>query len=275
MEIKSYSDHDRYLDRMSISLRESTKALIPPYVSDMENILDVGCADGSMMLKIKELNKDINIVGIDLCTESVDLCRNKGLKVYKTDINDLVNHTNERYDAIIFSSVLHEISSYAETDKFSACHIEKALNSAKELLTENGIIILRDGLGTNEMRIVTFEFKEDKDIDTLRKFVELPIYSGNNWAIDKNTILISEKDFKEFCFTYTWGEKSWERESKERFGILSFNEWIDTVNRCGLNIKSVVTSSEKYIEKLKEKLICDNIENVLAECTITMVLNKG
>jgi len=216
-----------------MSLKESTKALIPSYVSDRENILDVGCADGSMMLKIKEINKDINIVGIDLCTESVDLCRNKGLKVYKTDINDLVNHTNERYDAIIFSSVLHEISSYAETDKFSACHIEKALNSAKKLLTDDGIIIIRDGVGTGDTRFVDFKLKNTEDNHFVKEFMELPIVYWKHWSIttiskDEIKVNMSARDFKEFCFTYTWGEKSWARESQERFGILTLKEWLET-----------------------------------------------
>lgn len=280
MDIKAFSDHSNYLDRMAKSLNESTKSLIPLYIKGKKKVLDVGCADGSMMQKLLENDPNIEVYGIDLCQESIDICESKGLKVFKSDINSFVHTTGLKFDAIIFSSVLHEISSYADKDKYSIFHIKVALNNAKKLLTDDGIIIIRDGLGTNDYRAVTFQFVNNEDYKIAREFIRTPIFSGHPWTInmcakDSYTVTMSRRDFKEFLFTYTWGEKSWERESKERFGIMSVEEWIQTVKDVEFNIKFISTSTEQYVERLREKIECDRLEEILAESTITMILSKG
>ena len=50
---------------------------------------------------------------------------------------------NVKYDTIIFSSILHEISSYCEDEsiRFTEIPIKNALRKTNELLTDNGSII--------------------------------------------------------------------------------------------------------------------------------------
>ena len=73
MDIQAFSDHNNYLDRMAESLTESTKSLIPLYIKGRKTILDVGCADGSMIMKLQTNDENAKIYGIDLCQESVDI----------------------------------------------------------------------------------------------------------------------------------------------------------------------------------------------------------
>ena len=280
MDIQAFSDHNNYLDRMAESLAESTKSLIPLYIKGRKTILDVGCADGSMMMKIQLNDENVKIYGIDLCQESVDICKDKGLNVIKTDIDSFASNTDLRFDTIIFSSVLHEISSYANKNKYDVCHIEKALESAKRLLTDDGIIIIRDGIGTGDTRFVDFKLKNTEDTHFVKEFMELPVVHWKRWSMtivskDEIKVNMSTRDFKEFCFTYTWGENSWARESQEKFGILTLKEWLETVDKSGFRLKFVSTSSEQYVERLREKIECDRLEEILAESTITMILSKG
>ena len=56
---------------------------------------------------------------------------------------DFMNLNNKKYDAIIFSSILHEISSYSEdlSKRFSEIPIKEALEKTNDLLEDNAILI--------------------------------------------------------------------------------------------------------------------------------------
>ena len=67
------SNYEVYLNRMSQSCAVSSKHLIPFYTIGKKSILDVGCADGTLMKAIKEVNPEARVIGIDLNQNAVDL----------------------------------------------------------------------------------------------------------------------------------------------------------------------------------------------------------
>ena len=302
-DIKANKDHNRYLNRMALSANESTKYLLPSFFEGKKRILDVGCADGVMMEKLQELNPNAEILGIDLCKESINTAREKGLNAIYGDIRTIT--TGYKFDGILFSSVLHEISSYDENKPGGIIPIYRALVNAREMLTDDGIIIIRDGVKDTNSQIIPFALinKDDEhfikdyirnvDKKMLKNAFSLNVFNRINEHLDDYCFhyygglyapvapfyALPQNVLKEFLFTYTWGEASWDREIQEVFGILTTNKWIQTVSELKMNIDYISTSSEKYIEKIKEKVHIYNdkkmtLENMFRESTITMILSK-
>ncbi len=270
-ELVSKSNYERYLERMTQSVQKSSKELIPFYASG--KTLDVGCGSG-VLLDILYKN-GVEAEGIDINTEAVKVCHKKGLKAKCIPLNEI----KEKYDTIIFSSVLHEFSSYDENNRFSNRPIIDALNMAKNILNDNGKIIIRDGLKGDKTNGYLYA-KDIKTVQAFRNFInESPIFSHTNknelFIINKTKITAPRWVLKEFIFTYTWGEESWNREIQEQFGILSKKEWKKVLNMCGLDITVFTVSSEEY-EKYASNIFEDNkmLHDILSECTVFVVAKK-
>ena len=102
-------NYDLYLQRMTQSISQSSKGLIPFFAAQCKKILDVGCGSGILMQAILAVNPEAKIVGIDINQSAVDTCIEQGLDVRNATLSDLIR-TGEMFDCVIFSSVLHEFS---------------------------------------------------------------------------------------------------------------------------------------------------------------------
>ena len=68
-----------------------------------EHILDVGCGDGTLTLKIKDVGADV--VGIDNSLSMIGAARTKGLDARPMDAADL--RFSEAFDAVFSNATLH------------------------------------------------------------------------------------------------------------------------------------------------------------------------
>lgn len=286
MEIKATENHDIYLQRMAQSANKSTKELLPSYFSGKKRILDVGCADGVMLEKLREVCPQAELVGLDLCHESAEKARNKGFTVHEQTIEEYAKeHIDDKFDGILFSSVLHEISSYADEDRYTEFPIISALKAAKEMMSDDGIVVIRDGVqDSNPEKEISFKFKKPEDIKWIEMFTNSRVgklycgelftklnYQDSIWITCLTGIL------REFLFKYTWGEDSWERESNEVVGILPKDMWEDIVTGLGFTITRQYASSEQYAQYLEPKIELWNgekIEDIFKGAMMTMVLKK-
>lgn len=268
--IAKTSNHSQYLTRMNESYNCSSKKLIPLYLCG-EKILDVGCGSGILMKQILKLNPTLDIMGIDINDQSVQYCLDQGLNVKKSSLEDL----NEKFDTIIFSSVLHEFSSYAEQpNTYSALPIINALNKAYNLLNPNGIIIIRDGIKGDDIMADMAAYEIDERQSFIKYVRENPIYNNVHYEINGQYITAPENVIKEFLFTYTWGPDSYSRELQEKYGILTVDEWQRVVKFCKFNILSTTISAEEYAKYLSKKFYIDYLNNIFAQSTILMVACK-
>ncbi len=99
-------------------------------VQDKKRILDVGCGDGRLIF---ELTNEHNLLtGIDLNKESIATAKNnnKYNNVSFIEGDFLSYNFKEKYDAIIFVASIHHLN------------MKEALKKAKELLNQNGLIII-------------------------------------------------------------------------------------------------------------------------------------
>lgn len=254
-------NYDKYLQRMSDNVRHTTKALIPFYAKG--DVLDVGCADGALLSLLHEFNPELKLYGIEMNETAANIATAKGFDVLCSTFEEFVEcYRDEKFDTIIFSSVLHEIYSYDFTNREKVSpliYISKILIDASKFLKPNGVIIIRDGVGSDRhCGTRTFSFKDVSDIGWLARFIESNFaYSDSSYQINKNNITISEDVLKEFLFTFTWGEKSWDREVQEMYGVLSEKEWKDELPievKKYLNRELIAFSAEEYAKYLSEKI---------------------
>ena len=104
LERLSAADQDNYksyLNRMSQSAATSSKHLIPFYTIGAKTILDVGCADGSLIKAIQSVNPEARVIGIDLNQNAVDIATAAGLEVYHMSLEEVYN-LKIKFDCVIF-----------------------------------------------------------------------------------------------------------------------------------------------------------------------------
>ena len=272
--IEELNSHDndnylRYLKRMTDSMKVSTKGLIPFLTKNDKRILDVGCGSGFMLEALEMSNPTAELSGIDLNIEAINRLQLLG-KNWKLYHEDFLNFNEKNYDTVIFSSILHEISSYNSdlSKRFTSIPIKESFIKTNEVLKDGGSIIIRDGLmvpedNINNQLLVTFN--DPNEVEWLYRFQE-DFKGFDKSKVNKDIItsypneyLVSEAFLKEFLYTYTWGPESYHREINERFGILERNEWIRLLNDCGFEVETVIESNEEYEKYLKDKISITNI----------------
>ena len=268
-------NYDLYLQRMTQSISQSSKGLIPFFAAQCKKILDVGCGSGILMQAIQAVNPDAKIVGIDINQSAVDTCVEQGLDVRNATLSDLVK-SGETFDCVIFSSVLHEFSSYDEKAPFTEKPIEDAIADASKITDKGGFIIIRDGIRVAEngrVELVKINFKNPEDAIWIERFKkEFPDYHE---SIPLEPGVLSLENAKEFLYTFTWGDKSWPREVQERFGIMTIENWEAMARRNGFDIKNLMISAEEYKKYLKDKIeIDDVVSRLLEETTMLLVAEK-
>ena len=133
---------------------------IRDFLTDPSSIASVGVGGGLEVRVLADLFKDkkIMIVGVDLCDNALRIASKylsennvqaqliKGSAVYLPLKN---------VDGIVLSAIMHEIYSYVQDGRFAWM---KALKSAANSLSDNGIILLRDFAAPDEKGDIRLSF---------------------------------------------------------------------------------------------------------------------
>ena len=256
-------NYELYLKRMTESMKHSTKGFVPFFATNSKCALDVGCGSGVMLNALLDYGVD-KVIGIDINEEAIKKLKdlnNPRIEVYNIPFEE-VDNLGLEVDTIIFSSVLHEFSSYSDKERYSLNPIINAIKKSHELLPINGKIIIRDCLMADfkdRYKKVVIKFNNDEDAKWLYKFRD-EFKGFNNLDIDMtidkidDSYKISFAFLKEFLYTYTWGEGSWPREIEERTGITDIDSWESMIREYGFEIESVLYSKEEYEKYLSPKI---------------------
>lgn len=233
-----FYNEEKYLATMDSGL--SNKSVLLNYITG-NSVLDVGPGGGSLIDLITEQMPDKAVFGIDLSENVVRTLvkkksdQNKTWNIIKGNALELDKHLIPgSIDTIIYSSIIHELYSYIETDgkKFNLDTVKNAIDSAYDVLPIGGRVIVRDGIKTepeNQYRII--EFKNPSDIEILKNYCK--DFRGRDVTFESagpNRVKMLVNDAMEFLYTYTWGPDSYALEVKEQFGYFTPTGWTEFVN---------------------------------------------
>ena len=255
-------NYQQYIERMTKSFDKTTKSLIPYYALQMTRgiekprILDVGIGSGVVGQAIRQVLPEAVICGIDMVQKNIDDAP-EGIydELYCVKLQEIARVPMKMdFDVVIFSSVLHEIGSYAERDRFAIYHIIEALKITHSILKEGGHVIIRDGLASSYQADVPLSLRTKEDFAALRRFIEerpmaeFDAYSREELMrrLDEDPLRMPNNVIREFLCTWTWGPASWPREVEERFCYMTFREWQKSIGDAGFRLTVNVESYEEY-----------------------------
>jgi SAM-dependent methyltransferase len=242
--MEEIANPQKYLERMSKPLQE--KLRVAKFIPEgAKTVLDVGCADGVVTLALAEMFPNINFVGIDLSKDFIEIAKKnamdrKNVTFEHVFLRDrLINP--ERFDAVIFCSVLHEFFSYGE----GISTVVKALSDAHEILKPKGTLIIRD--------MVLNDYMASSDL-WLPKII--------NKIKVKTELLGMIKDFEEcfgeiksikqinhFLLKYKYTD-NWSRECRENYTPVSFEQYDRIIKLLGMKDQYRESYTIPYLENL-------------------------
>ncbi len=235
---------NRYLERMSKPLQEKLK--VAKFIPEgTKTVLDVGCADGTVTLALAEMYPEIKFVGIDLNKEFIEDAKIKAAGKTNVSFENVYLRERlsnpERFDVVLFCSVLHEFYSYGE----GISTVVKALADAHEILKKNGRLIIRDMILYDYAGKSQLWVKEMKEKVTVKGEIA-------HLLADFETIFgetVSVKQLNHFLLKYMYGD-NWEREGRENYVPVSFEEYDQIFKLLGMMVLFQRSSTIPY---LKEK----------------------
>ena len=242
------NNEDKYLNTMN-DVKTSTKDSIIDYVSG-EKIVDVGSGGGILLDRLEERYPDKIIYGTDISSNVIDTLEQKKSKEghgWSVRVHNFVDTVfDEKVDDVIFSSILHEIYSYTETEKgrFDIQSVKDAIRNAYNSLESGGRIIIRDGIKTDSRELRTVTFKSPSGMEFFNNYFK--DFKGlKELSDDEKVTEINEKALsvtgdinfiREFMYTYTWGNESYAHEVQEQFGYFTLAEYIEFMEELGAKI---------------------------------------
>lgn len=129
MDIETFYDTiaDEF-DKTRIRLWPCVISFLDEFQSNAE-ILDIGCGNGKYM----NYRDDINIKGIDISTNLIEICKKKGFDVIKAPMTD-IPFTDNKFDGIICIASYHHLNN--DNDR------KKTLDEIYRILKPGGIAFI-------------------------------------------------------------------------------------------------------------------------------------
>ena len=279
------NNEDRYLEIMNDS-EESTKNSIIDYVTG-ETVVDVGSGGGVLLDLLEEKYPEKTVIGTDISDNVLQVL---GKKKKEEGHAWTVRRHNfaeepfaEKVDAIIFSSILHEIFSYTETEngRFEISTVKTALENAYRSLRPGGRIIIRDGVKSKvDGSTIEITFKDPEGMEFFKNYVR--DFEGLKDIEDKKIEIFESEQrvradanfAREFLYTYTWGKQSYAHEVQEQFGYFTIEEFRDFFEGIGARILRCDAFLEPgYVSHLSPKVSLTPDEFPNSNCIVVVEKN--
>ncbi|MCR4649046.1 MAG: methyltransferase [Lachnospiraceae bacterium] len=261
------NNEESYLSTMN-DVVSSTKDSIIDFVTG-QKVMDIGSGGGILLDRLEKKYPDKDIIGTDISSnviETLNLKKKQEGHNWSVEVHNMVDCPyREKVDSIIFSSILHEIFSYTEGEngRFDIESVKKALANAFDSLSNDGRIIIRDGIKTEGRALRKIKFKASEGMEFFKNY--LRDFKGlKDLSEEEKVTSIDEDNFtvtgdinfiREFMYTYTWGNESYAHEVQEQFGYFTLNEYKEFFKSLGAEIIEAKELLEPgYPAHLSEKL---------------------
>lgn len=234
---------DRYYQIMRANLGDKAR-MLQHLPARTEIVLDVGGGDGVLAEELMG-SQDVHVTVVDASPESVQRVKANGVgDAIEAYADELYKTGYGQVDAILASSVVHEIFSYgnAAQKKGKIENVLDFLKSAYDILRPGGRLIIRDGVSPSRTQIGHLFFPADKAADVLKFQARSPFYGdraqGKDRRIDFERVSAgtyegTHASLVEFIFTWTWGKGSFDREVQEYLNVFSLEEFTELAESIG------------------------------------------
>lgn len=212
------ANYNTYNYNMSLSLDDK---LFFMEMVDFDVIVDFGCADGILLEKIAKLNPDIKLIGYDLDTHELDICRRKVPNAFLTNkwsevLQELVNYKSPLLN---LSSVIHEVYSYTHPKLVESFWTKNVFGSNFKY------IVIRDMMPSSKIDKINMDMYEEDVNKVISKSKDYYLRSfERNWGSIKD----SYRNFMHYLLKYRY-EINWDREVLENYLPISIEEVLKKV----------------------------------------------
>ncbi len=274
----------RYFERMAASLNDKARLLewlpkVTPQYSP--TILDVGAGGGELSNVLSKLG--YTVTALDTNSDALDRIGEKFPNVQL--LNSLANHVTDfgvTFDAIICSSILHEVYSYGD-DVHREGHLSslgRAFTAFHKTLNPGGRLLIRDGIRPDDwddFGFIKLLGNGENLEEAVYKYLEMcPFSNGAAYGtnghllglarIRDNVFAGTNRSLFEFSLTYNWGVENYPREAKEMYGILTLKDYVNYVEEFGFqNIHKEAYLLDGYVKGLATKVALYNSEGLPRE----------
>lgn len=235
-----------YTEEMSKPIKD--KLFFLDHINDYDQIVDYGCADGFLLKEIEKLNLNKILAGYDISSKMIELARLDKRQIFFTEFWN--NICTDKDTLILLSSVIHEVYSYGS--KFSINQFYKNV-----FKSEAKYIVVRDMFLTKE---TSKRLVNKSDLQKI-KSKTYDIYSSFKYY---NSDIVTQRDLLQFLLKYRYQE-NWEREVKENYFPISFEDFLKRVPKKWELIHSKQIRVPFIVNKVKEDFDIDIEDTTHAE----------
>jgi hypothetical protein len=184
-------------------------------ISDVKNIVDFGCADGTLIREMNKVMPNVRYIGYDNNPEMISIAQTKSAGISNISFTDTFpSNVYGKSSLLNLSSVIHEIYSYCNEDE-----IYEFWNNV--FLSEFKYISIRD-------LCVSKNVNRRTDMADYLKLIE----KADNKQIKEFQLiwglLMDNRNFLHFLMKYKYVE-NWDREVKENYFPITLEELLKKI----------------------------------------------
>ncbi len=281
---------ERYMNYMNSSLGDKLVHILPHIErGDLQNpqILSIGSGTGVLENAIANIVPGSTVYALDASLPMLEAIHphHETPEIEKMGVVEPIQAEaehiplkDESLDAVILSSLIHEVASYKHDFVFGE-DMKPFFTEIFRVLKKGGRIIIRDFMQPDdpkqEMVLRVGEAKEDEmdpreflerfanefkgdDLEDLKAQIE-GLKNSGNWVPGAKLRVTADKVF-ELAAHYSWS-KSFNEEVKEKYGYYPIDQYVSFIQNSGSEaaaqskvIKSLTYMQEGYRERIAGRL---------------------
>jgi hypothetical protein len=179
----------------------------------VNNVLDYGCADGTLLLMTHEINPSLGLLGYDCNNAMIDLaCVNVPTAAFASNYGAICKIAEKDKTILIASSVFHEIENYSHNVE---TEYERIFNNGYKYIAIRDMFVSEKSYGISDQLAVA-KVRQQFSYDKIQEF-ESCIGSLDYY-----------ENLLQFFLTYRYNE-NWDREVRENYFPHTIEQFLNKI----------------------------------------------